>query len=511
MRRNGEKGQALVMAAVALGMVLIGAVGLALDTSHLYAHRQMAQAAADAAAQAAILSVFNATNVGGNAFAADTGYTHTCAAGDGITPCAYALKNGFGKAAGDTVYVDVPTADAIGLDPASLSNDTVNLLRVTITRPVSTWFIPMLGGAATANIKASAVAAIVGVRAATPILVTHPNLQNALSMNGSTSIKICGGPSQSIQINSASATALAAGGTIDLSKAGPLDVTGDCSAGTGADLGVLGGPAAKPGSVSLGTTGRYISPSSVILDPLASVPAPAVPAIHAGTFTAKKADANNYGCASTCTVYSPGLYVGGINIKNDTVIFKPGLYYMQGGGFTLKGSDGGGGAPVYYAMCTTCAADADTGTGMVVYDTGPAGSSLGHNPSGGFDINTNVQVTLQGSTKTTTNAEGKDVPAAPYYGILFWEDRTADAHTHSFGQGNGCFTLFGTIYATNTLAIMADPAHYQAVEYNGTPCSTTVKQGDIIVGSLTLKGNSQISMSLIPNGFLKVRRMALVQ
>jgi hypothetical protein len=199
--------------------------------------------------------------------------------------------------------------------------------------------------------------------------------------------------------------------------------------------------------------------------------------------------------------------VGGLNIKNDTVIFKPGLYYIQGGGFALKKVDGGVGPPDYSAMCTTCPADANTGAGMVVYDTGPVGSTA----SGGFDINTNVQTTLQGSTKTTTNTEGETVPAAPYYGILFWEDRTADAHTHSFGQGNGCFTLFGTIYVTNTLAIMADPAHYQAVEYNGTPCSTTIKQGDIIVGSLTLKGSSQIKMSLVPHAFLTVRRIAMVQ
>ena len=79
MRRSREKGQALVMVALALGLVLIGAVGLAIDTSQLYAHRQMAQAAADAAAQAAILSVFNETNTGGNVFADSTSYTHTCA------------------------------------------------------------------------------------------------------------------------------------------------------------------------------------------------------------------------------------------------------------------------------------------------------------------------------------------------------------------------------------------------------------------------------------------------
>ena len=35
--------------------------------------------------------------------------------------------------------------------------------------------------------------------------------------------------------------------------------------------------------------------------------------------------------------------------------------------------------------------------GMVIYDTGAAGSTFGSMPTGGFDINTNVQATLKGS------------------------------------------------------------------------------------------------------------------
>jgi hypothetical protein len=226
-----------------------------------------------------------------------------------------------------------------------------------------------------------------------------------------------------------------------------------------------------------------------------------------------------YGCAyPECTLYSPGLYAGGLNVNNPLrpVIFRPGVYYLQGGGFKLKNVYGGVGPPDYSAMCVGCPADPDTGTGMVVYDTGPAGSTTGNNPSGGFDIDTNVNVTLKGSTLTTTNSKGQPVPAAPYYGILFWEDRTADAHTgnkaHSFGQGNGCFTLIGTIYATNTLDIMtSDPTHYQEVDYNGNPCSTTVQQGDIIVSSLQIVGSTTIKMNLVPYGFLMVRQVALVK
>jgi hypothetical protein len=217
-------------------------------------------------------------------------------------------------------------------------------------------------------------------------------------------------------------------------------------------------------------------------------------------------------------MYTPGLYAGGINVNSSLypVIFQPGLYYIQGGGFTLKNVFGGRGAPDFSAMCAGCSPDPNTGMGMVVYDTGPAGSSTGNNPTGGFDIDTNVNVTLTGATVTTTNSQGQAVPAAPYYGILFWEDRTANAHTgnqaHTLGQGNGCFTLIGTIYATNTLNIMQNtPANYQEVDYNGNPCSTTVQQGDIIVSSLQIVGSTAIKMNLVPYGFLTIRQVALVR
>jgi uncharacterized membrane protein len=52
-----QKGQAVVMMVLALGLVLMGALGLAVDVSNLYVQRRMAQADADSAAQAAMMSV----------------------------------------------------------------------------------------------------------------------------------------------------------------------------------------------------------------------------------------------------------------------------------------------------------------------------------------------------------------------------------------------------------------------------------------------------------------------
>ncbi len=108
-------------------------------------------------------------------------------------------------------------------------------------------------------------------------------------------------------------------------------------------------------------------------------------------------------------------------------------------------------------MCVGCAADPNTGTGMTFYDRVPPGATTWRyqQPSGGFTVGTNANLVLAGANNTTV-LNGNTVPGPPYYGILFLqEDRTADAqYARPLGKGNGCFTLIGTIYITNTQAIM---------------------------------------------------------
>src|ERR1700675_2264450 len=89
-----EDGQAIILVVLAMSIFLLGAIGLAIDGSNLYAHRQMAQAAADAAAQAAIMSIFDGTSGAGAASFVDTpGTSFTCTTTDAKTPCVYARSN----------------------------------------------------------------------------------------------------------------------------------------------------------------------------------------------------------------------------------------------------------------------------------------------------------------------------------------------------------------------------------------------------------------------------------
>jgi hypothetical protein len=357
------------------------------------------------------------------------------------------------------------------------------------------------------NVASSATAAIVSTPSSVPILITHPSMAGALDMNGNTSITIRGGPPKSIQINSSgsnpsgSAFNPPSAGNVDLSAAGP--------AGTGGEFGNYGGPTSNPGGLLLGSTGLYIDPAPPVLDPLAGVPAPSQPATtppasgqscsvlsHCGSCPASGFSGS---APSTCTEYLAGTY-SLISINGtSSAFFDPGIYYVKGGGFKIKNSTVG--------MCTTCASDPTTVNGMVVYDTGATSTATA---TGGFTIDTNTSAKLIGAGVSSGSPTA--APAAPYYGILFFEQRNADAQTHTLGQGNGCFSIIGTIYITNTVAIMsATPSHYQSVEYHGTPCTGVNNVGEIIVSQLTVKGNSGLNMQLFSIPYLNVRQIALVQ
>ena len=250
MRRRGERGQALVMVAAALGIFLLGAVGLATDVGRLYAERQIAQSAADAGAQAGIMSIFNGTNTGPNAFG---GTAFTCGAGDARIPCAYARYNLIRNVPGDTISVEFPAAGSVPGVPNSVS-----LIRVTVQRQVGTTFMRLLGPAA-GTVAASATAAVLEVQSPVPIIIIHPTLPASFHKNGSNNIIICGGPEKSIQVNSTIPSQCDSMATAAWSifrapvRTRPAPLACD---GSGGDFGNHGGPSPYPGTLLLGDNGR---------------------------------------------------------------------------------------------------------------------------------------------------------------------------------------------------------------------------------------------------------------
>jgi hypothetical protein len=495
---KGEEGQALILVAVAMSIFLIGAIGLGMDGSHLYAQRQMAQTAADAAALSAIQSVFDGTyNVTGNPAKFSVASSFTCSTTDARTPCVYAAKNGFGTIGADTVAMSFPSS-ATGVSLAT--GYATELAQATVSRQVSTTLLQFLGSTAT-TVTATATAAIVSVVAPVPIIVNHPTLTGSFGGNGNVGVTICGGPHRSIQVNSNNSTATSTSGnsnSVNLTHAGPPD-TGDCLTGNGADFGVSGGPAnASSFNVSYGSSGRYLDKTEFIADPLASVTPPDPATLPTAKPSSQAAGGANGGCPTpapkkACTMFYPGIYTSAIVGKNLTPIMAPGIYYIQSGGVSCTSN-----CNMYMATGMT-----DTGTGTT--NTGWDGTQLGggvmfYNTGGGtFNLGSNGNVNLIGSPAT-----------GAYKGILFFQDRTAAAATHSLG-GGGSMTLVGTIYMTNTRATMLGAAsHYQELDLQGGPGSSTNINGEIIVDSLQLGGNASITMNL-NNPSVTVSQIALVQ
>jgi hypothetical protein len=475
---NRERGQAIVLMVVALGLFAFGALGLAIDVSQIYAQKQMAQTAADAASQAGIMSIFDGTNAT-SPHPFGTGSppaAFVCSTSDLRTPCVYARNNGFGSTASDTINVSFPDT----LPGATLSGDSVPAILVTVQRTLRTSFMRFLGPS-TSTATAVSGAAIVSEQSVAPLLITHPTLASAVSAGGSASVKICGGPARSVQVNSNSAAAFG-GGTFDLSKAGPAD-SGACTTGTGADFGTFGGPSAKPAGVSLGSTGHYVQPASPILDPYSDISAPTQPA----SAPAKTSLANGVsGCPAApkkgCNLYSPGLYSSGISVKNETAVFKPGLYYMAGSGGFGNAANGD------MVMATGFPNDAATGSGMMVFNTGTGTLGLGANSS----------AVLRGSDNSST-----------YKGLLFFQDRTGAAQTHTMG-GGGALTLTGSIYMHNTVATMtADATHYQTLSIKGN--SSIQINGLIVANSLSMSGTPNITFNLAGTPTFTVRQIAVVK
>ena len=504
MQHGRQKGQVVILVLVALSIFILGALGLAVDGSHLFAQRQMAQAAADSAAQAAAMSVLGGTNT---AVPYDNEYgasSFTCTNGTDVrTPCLYARLSGFGEA-GSTDVVDVSfpgSSAAPGVIVSSAFNP--NLITVQIRRTVNSGMMRLLSST-NANVKVLATAALTHQPVPVPILVLHPTRCESFRRGGAGNVRICGGPEQSIQVNSSCVSAVdddGGGGAVDLSKAGPAD-PGDCTLGTGTVFGHFGGPASYPGTILLGSTGVYEGRAPITdpykdVFPANNVPIPGGPAPPP---TAPLAPGVS-GCPAVpveaCKLYSPGYYPTGIQVKKETAVFKPGLYYMGSGGFEGQSNS-------VMLMATGFGPDTTAGTatgaGMVVYNSGPVVAGVAN--AGKFEVGSQGAAALRGSDKGSV-----------WKGILLFQDRRSVAHQgsccgHKLG-GGGDLTMLGSIYLTNGPFTTA--ARWQELILRGNAGNTTNVEGDIDVDTLDSGGGGTITMKLDPDAVFIITKVALVQ
>jgi hypothetical protein len=312
-----EDGQAVILVVVAMSVLLIGALGLAIDGGQMYAQRQIAQAAADAAAQAGIMSMFKGTNATSAYPFSTTTASSTCTTADLRTPCVYARDNGFGGTAADVVTLSFPATVA----GVTLSSVTIPALTVTVQRTLNTGLIRMVGGAATSSITAKATAGLVGAVSSDCVYVLDPSAASAFQANNGAAVAVNG---CAISVNSTNSDA--------------ATVTGGASVSASA-IDIAGGDAINNGG---STTPAPVLGATAVADPFASLPA-----LTPGTCT----KTGMYSPPSS-TIVQPGTYCGGISVGNGVtgVTFATGDYIILGGGLNFSGGTTSSGIGVMFYL-----------------------------------------------------------------------------------------------------------------------------------------------------------------
>jgi Putative Flp pilus-assembly TadE/G-like len=580
--RAGESGQAMLFVMLILGVFLLGALCFAFDLSNMWFHRQAAQTAADASCAAGAMDILvdaQGSPSGKQGFTLGTNYSCTTASTDSI--CSYAAKNGYNSnstSPGNVVSVSFPTTAANGappgvkIPPSSVAG-SYPFVRVDIVDHVQTFFAGLLNGGTTSDVRAFSTCGVELATAQIPLVILDPTDTKTLSGNGTPTIKILGGPSQSIQVNSSDLTAsqaVAWGGTIDLSQGGPSY--------NGSSLGTHGGPAtysAGVGTFLPANSSDWLFPSSPINDPFAKINAPTQPTAggvndctttpaNGGTCFPHDVPAGQKGCPETvlpCTEFSAGYYPGGICLgsscpggKNspffpyspkNTAIFDPGVYYLDGGMALQDGSlvrpstaagDGSGGTMFYLTSDKTYPAqkcsgqtglvcvgsNSGKGTGLTTFDITaaqcPGGAAVDPGLITALKADGVAYTGLTGNLLVApcTGTYGDPTGAGQYRGMLLFGDRSSNVGG-GWGGGGG-FLLAGSIYFHQCNALGTGvscglpPADYQAnFQFQGNSGTTSYVLGEIITDQLSGGGTPNIYMALNANITYNILKASIFQ
>lgn len=342
-----DRGQAIVLISIVLGVLILG-IGIAVDVGQLYVARRAAQTAADSAAWAGAVVVYNAGAAGFSVATATS--ARTAAIAD-------AALNSYTIVASDVLIP--PTSG-----PA---NGDQGFVEVNITTSVSTFFFP---GPRTVKVRGVAGSSRTGLGEA--LHITSPTLANAVNLIGTGSMFLTGG-SVFVRSNHASSINIA-------SPTGGFGITTPVGSPTRTRGGIATGDSVK--ITPAATTG-----AADIVDPLANLPVPtstgctpATPLVACTAFPGP----NTYNANTTI---NPGIYTTGITVTGGTVTMNAGTYILRGGGLTVSGGSltvaANAGVLIYNANSTfpvaggSCGAISFTTTGSITLRPRTTGSFAG--------------------------------------------------------------------------------------------------------------------------------------
>lgn len=415
-----RKGTIIVLVAVSLSVIL-AFVAIAIDGGYLLEHRRTAQSTADAAALAAAESLFRN-------YPRQRGLDPDGAARSAAM--AIAAANGFTND-GTNTTVEVRTSPAVySGGPNAGSPLPKGHVEVSVQYNQQRYFSAIFG-AGSIPVPARAVARGNWDPSHVGIHVLDLHASAALTATGESYVTVRG--ARVIVNSDAADAATSTGGTLTADR---FDITGGTS--------VSGNSGGFYGDIHFG------DPEP---DPLRNVPAPVISEYAEGS-------RGPIQLSNGSRTLSPGVYHGGISVSGrGNLTLLPGIYIMDGGGFSFTGQGS------LYA-------------GEVMIYNAPSGPSH------------NVDISGTGSIFMSPPQSGI------YKGLTLFQDRTA---TNPMSvSGGGDMDITGTFYAANAQL-------------------TVSGGGDSQVGSqyisryLKIAGNGGLRIDYDPNQAIPRRILGLVE
>jgi hypothetical protein len=477
---NREHGQILVLFVLSL-VVFLSIGALLLDGASLLVTRRHMQNAGDAAALA-----------GANALGA-TGSAHLCSTISSSPPGAPRADIVAAVTASlATNWPGFPSANVTVTCPTGWENQAV---RVDLHAQSASYLGAAIGFSA--PMVATTSGAVNGQVAGSNYSVVLLDPSNASwpgARRGCPAFLISGGPTiqfgGSVMINSsctaANGGALAANGN-----------SASVSFASGKALNMLGGFASGPLSISPAP----VTGVPAIEDPLKTIE----PIVYSGPGVTPKSESRLV-LNNTTQVLEPGVYIGGIQLKNSSVaILKPGIYVMDGGGLDI-GAQASLCSVSAASIATNCASFAtecpDVSCGVLLFNRG---SISGPGAMGQVTVGAGATLKLRAYDDRANGGVGIE-----YRNILIWQD-ASPAASNTYAQpivqlsGGGNVDVSGTVYAPQAKVLMGGNS-------GGSGGSATVNLLlQFITFDLEMSGNSAFHFNYSDTGFAFPKDYGLIQ
>jgi len=298
---------------------------------------------------------------------------------------------------------------------------------------------------------------------------------------------------------------------------GSVIIDSACTAANGGALGTNGSSA----TVTMGSGKTINMVGTYNLGPLTITPAPVTGAASvtdplitldaigaSSTFTTRNGSAASPSTLvlnNTTQVLQPGVYYGGIQLKNSSIaLLRPGIYVLDGGGLDI-GAQASFCSISTTSTATTCSGFAtgdcpDTTCGVLILNRGTQ--------TGAGKI---AQVTVgAGSTLKLKAFDDRAVTGGDYQyrNLLLWQESTPNA-TSTYGQpvialnGGGTVDISGTVYAPQAAVTMGGGS--------GGSGGTTNLTVQFVAYDFTISGNSTFHFYYSDSDFARPKDYGLVK